>query len=78
MGIGTIMRADEVVLLAYGADKSAVAARMIEGPLSAASPASILQMHRKATVVLDEDAARDLTLRDYLDCVHPAGRDAAI
>lgn len=75
MGIGTIMRADEVVLLAYGAGKAGAAAAMIEGPLSASCPASILQMHRKVTVVLDEAAASKLALRDYYQEVHPDGRD---
>lgn len=78
MGIGTILRADEVVLLAYGAAKADAAAAMIEGPLAAACPASALQMHRKATVVLDQHAAAKLTLRDYYDEVHPAGGAAAI
>lgn len=75
MGIGTIMRADEVVLLAYGEGKAEAAAAMIEGPLSAACPASALQMHRKATIVLDQAAASRLKLRDYYEEVHPGGRD---
>ena len=78
MGIGTILRAREVLLLAYGAGKADAAAAMIEGALSAACPASALQLHRKVTVVLDEAAAAKLTLRDYFDCVHPGGRDAEI
>lgn len=78
MGIGTILRAGEVLLLAYGDSKAAAAAAMIEGPLSAACPASALQLHPKATVVLDEAAAASLTLRDYFDCVHPGGREAEI
>lgn len=78
MGIGTILRADEVLLLAYGAGKAAVAAAMIEGPVSAACPASALQMHRKVTVVLDEAAASELRLRDYYEAVHPGGQDQPI
>lgn len=78
MGIGTILRADEVVLLAYGAEKAAAAAALVEGPLSAACPASALQLHRQATVVLDEAAASRLRLREYLDCVHPGGLDQPI
>lgn len=73
MGIGTIMRAQEVVLLAYGAAKADAVAALIEGPLSAACPASILQMHRHVTVVIDEAAAAKLTLRSYYDAVHPNG-----
>lgn len=78
MGIGTILRAEEVVLLAYGPGKAEAAAAMIEGPLSAACPASALQLHRKVTVVLDRAAAEGLALREYYEDVHPAGRDAAI
>lgn len=74
MGIGTIMRADEVVLLAYGAGKSSAVAALIEGPVSAACPASVLQMHRHVTVVIDEASAADLTLRTYYDDVHPHGQ----
>lgn len=76
MGIGTILRSKEVVLLAYGSGKAAAAAAMIEGPLTAACPASALQLHRKVTVVLDEAAASNLELRDYYEAVHPAGRAA--
>ena len=78
MGIGTILRADEVVLLAHGEGKACAARAMIEGPLTAACPASALQMHRKATVVLDQAAASKLALRDYYEEVHPAGRDIPI
>ena len=78
MGIGTILRADEVVLLAMGAGKAEAAARMIEGPLSAACPASALQFHRQATIVLDEAAAARLSLRDYYEDVHPEGGPAPI
>ena len=71
MGIGTIMRAQDIVLLAFGANKARIVAQMIEGPVSAACPASILQMHRNVTVVLDEEAASALALRDYYELVHP-------
>ena len=78
MGIGTILRSNEVVLLAYGANKAKAVAAMIEGPLCAACPASALQLHRKVTVVLDEAAAGALALRDYYEAVHPAGRATSI
>lgn len=71
MGIGTILRADQIVLLAFGAAKADVVARMIEGPVTAACPASVLQMHPRVTVVLDADAAGALALRDYYELVHP-------
>jgi len=78
MGIATILEARAVLLLATGAAKSRAAAQMIEGPLSAFCPASALQLHPKATIVLDADAARELTLRDYFEEVHPHGARASV
>lgn len=60
MGIGTILDARKVVLLATGASKAAAVKAMIEGPLSASCPASALQLHQHAVVVLDEAAASEL------------------
>jgi glucosamine-6-phosphate deaminase len=65
MGVATILEARRCVLLATGASKAAAAASMIEGPLSAMVPASALQMHARATILLDEAAASRLTLADY-------------
>lgn len=65
MGIGTIMEARHILLLATGDSKAPAVHAMVEGPISAACPASILQMHPKATVVVDEDAAQRLTMRDF-------------
>ncbi len=73
MGIGTIMRAEEVVLLAYGESKAPAVAAMIEGGIAALCPASILQMHQKVSIILDEEAAGELKLRDYYEEVHPNG-----
>lgn len=71
MGIGTILRAQEVVLVAIGSGKAEAAARMIEGAVSASCPASVLQFHRHCTVVLDRAAAEGLALRDYYEDIHP-------
>lgn len=75
MGIGTILDASECVLLATGANKAAAVSNMIEGPLGAHCPASSLQLHPKATVVLDAAAASALKLREYYQYVHPDGID---
>jgi glucosamine-6-phosphate deaminase len=64
-GLGTIMDAKEVVLVAQGRSKAKAVAGLIEGPVSAMCPGSILQMHPQATVVLDEDAAAELQRVDY-------------
>ncbi|MDO5704132.1 MAG: glucosamine-6-phosphate deaminase [Paracoccus sp. (in: a-proteobacteria)] len=62
MGVGTIMEARHCLMLATGPAKADAVAATIEGPLSAACPASVLQMHRRATVVLDRSAAGRLKL----------------
>ena len=64
-GLGTILEAREVVLVAQGAGKAAAIAAAVEGPLTALVPGSALQLHRRATVIVDEDAASNLTLADY-------------
>jgi glucosamine-6-phosphate deaminase len=61
MGIGTIMEAKLVVLLATGASKAAAVQGMIEGPISAWNPASALQMHPSCVVIIDNEAAAKLT-----------------
>jgi glucosamine-6-phosphate deaminase len=73
VGIASILSARACVLLATGAAKAAAVARMVEGPLGADCPATALQLHRSATVILDEAAAADLRLRDYYETVHPGG-----
>lgn len=64
-GLGTIMGAGRLVLTALGAAKADAIAAAVEGPVSAMCPASILQFHRYATVVVDEAAGAKLQLKDY-------------
>jgi glucosamine-6-phosphate deaminase len=64
-GIGTILDARHLVLLATGAGKAEAVAAAVEGPLAAVCPASALQLHPHATVVVDEAAASGLKLADY-------------
>lgn len=64
-GLATIIDARHVVLVACGATKAASVARAVEGPLAARCPASVLQLHPHATVVLDEPAASELELSAY-------------
>jgi glucosamine-6-phosphate deaminase len=64
-GLGTILDAHEVVLVAQGSAKASAVAGMVEGPLSAMCPGSALQLHRHATIVVDEAAASSLQLADY-------------
>ena len=64
-GLGTILRARHLVLLAFGEAKADAVAAALEGPLSAMMPASAVQLHPHVTVVLDEGAASKLALADY-------------
>jgi glucosamine-6-phosphate deaminase len=64
-GLGTILRSRHLLLLATGESKAAAVAKAVEGPLAAVCPASVVQLHPHATVLLDEAAASTLELRDY-------------
>ena len=64
-GLGTIMAARHVVLLATGASKAEAVHQLVEGPVSALWPATILQHHPHATVLLDPAAAGRLQLAGY-------------
>lgn len=63
MGIKTILGAKKVVLLASGAAKAEAVRLMLEGEASAVVPASLLQLHADVTVIVDEDAASELTAK---------------
>lgn len=64
-GLATIGRARSVVLVAQGKQKASAIAAMAEGGVSALWPASILQFHNDATILLDEAAASSLRLKDH-------------
>lgn len=64
-GLGTICEARHLVLAAAGHRKATAVAAAVEGPLTAACPASVLQWHPHATVVLDEAAAAELHDADF-------------
>ena len=65
MGLGMIMDARQVVLVAQGASKADAIAAVVEGPVTAMVPGSVLQLHRFATVIVDEAAASKLTHDEY-------------
>ncbi|HPZ49670.1 MAG TPA: glucosamine-6-phosphate deaminase [Propionibacteriaceae bacterium] len=64
-GLGTIMAARNVVLVAQGEGKADAIAALVEGPVTAMCPGSVLQLHQHATIFVDEAAAAKLTLADY-------------
>ena len=74
-GLGTILEARQILLVAHGNAKAGAIARAIEGPLSSACPASVLQLHDNVTVVLDRAAASRLQFIDYYEflAAHPVG-----
>ena len=57
MGISNIMSAKKILMMAYGKNKAKAVKGMIEGEVTPALPASVLQMHADVTVVLDPDSA---------------------
>lgn len=61
MGIATVLSAKRVVLMAWGQKKSAVIQQAVEGAITSTLPSSFLQLHKNTTLVLDEEAAADLT-----------------
>ena len=69
MGVGTIMEARKLVLVANGENKSDAVAKMIEGPVSGMVTASALQLHPDANVFLDEAAAAGLSMREYYEWI---------
>jgi len=60
MGIGTILEARELLLLANGADKADILAAALRGPVTPDNPASFLQNHPGVTVIADAAAAARL------------------
>lgn len=64
-GLGTILEARHVVLIATGARKAPAVRDFVEGPVAAICPASVLQFHPHATILVDEAAASSLKLADF-------------
>jgi glucosamine-6-phosphate deaminase len=64
-GLGTILRARHLVLLAFGEGKAEAVAGAVEGPVTASLPGSAIQLHPHTTVVVDEAAASRLAHADY-------------
>jgi len=72
MGVGTILDARRLVLVASGKAKSKAIAQAVEGPVTSMVSASAIQMHREATVLVDDAAAAGLTMRDYYEFIYAA------
>ena len=74
-GVGTIMDARHVVLLAAGAAKAQAVHGLVEGPVTAMCVGSVLQFHPHTTVIVDEAAASALLLADYYRQVYDGKPD---
>ena len=61
MGVGSIMKASKVYMMAWGEGKSSVIRKAVEGPITDQIPSSFLQKHADCTVVLDDAASSALT-----------------
>ena len=69
MGVGTILEARQLILLANGKNKAAAIAGAVEGPVTSMNTASALQFHPKVKCCLDAEAASELTMHDYYDWI---------
>ncbi|MDR2974574.1 MAG: glucosamine-6-phosphate deaminase [Propionibacteriaceae bacterium] len=69
-GLGTILDARNAVLVATGEGKADAVAAIVEGPVTAMCPGSVLQLHQHATLVIDEAAASKLTMSGYYKTVY--------
>ncbi|MCC3378672.1 glucosamine-6-phosphate deaminase [Paenibacillus farraposensis] len=56
MGVGTILKAKQIILVAFGADKADIIKRALTGPVTTACPASLLQCHPNVLILLDQEA----------------------
>ena len=70
MGVGTIMEAKRILLLASGSAKAKAITKAIEGPISSMCSASAIQIHPKTVVMVDDDAAKELKEKDYYKWVY--------
>ncbi len=69
MGVGTILEADKLLLLANGANKAAAIGAAVEGPVSVACTASALQLHPDSVIMIDQKAAENLKMREYYEWI---------
>lgn len=78
MGVGTILEAHRLVLMAWGSNKAGIVQEAVEGPMTDQVSASFLQNHPNATFLIDRAAASNLTRFRYPWLVGPVEWDAAM
>lgn len=69
MGVGTILEARKIMLLAGGRKKAAAVVAAVEGPVTSMITASALQLHPDALVFVDREAAGELKMADYYEWI---------
>jgi glucosamine-6-phosphate deaminase len=69
MGVGTILEAKQILLLANGANKAQAVVEAVEGPVTSMITASALQMHPSVRAFFDDAAASKLKMREYYDWI---------
>lgn len=69
MGVGTILEAKRILLLATGESKAEILAKAVEGPVTAMVSASALQLHEDCIVIVDEAAGEMLQEKDYYNWI---------
>ena len=77
MGVGTILEARQIIMLANGRNKATAIARAVEGPITSMITASALQWHPLTRVYLDEEASGELMMRDYYNWIQEKKPDSA-
>jgi glucosamine-6-phosphate deaminase len=75
MGVGTILEAKKVILLASGKKKADVLSKAIEGPVTSDITASALQLHPYVVIVCDEEASANLKRREYYKHVYKSTQE---
>ena len=65
MGVGTVLDAKKLLMLVTGKRKADIIAKALEGPMTSMVSGSAIQLHDDCTVIVDEEAAAKLTLKDY-------------
>lgn len=70
MGLGTILDSRACLLMAFGRKKAKAIALTVEGPLTSMVPGTVLQLHPRAILILDKDAASELKMADYYTWVY--------
>ncbi|MBN1590702.1 MAG: glucosamine-6-phosphate deaminase [Pirellulales bacterium] len=76
MGVGTILEARKLLLLANGRAKAAAVAAAVEGPVTSMITASALQLHHEAMAIVDREAASSLRMLEYYEWIQAKMPDA--